>query len=83
MMAFPSMLINAAEKAAMKVPPDADDFLAKDYPHFAVFCALQLNRPVHHGEHWENAKIIAAVHEDKIMTNTLEDFLALGLRWQQ
>ena len=26
MMAFPSMLVDAAAQAGMKVPPDADDF---------------------------------------------------------
>lgn len=82
-MAYPSMLADAAEKAGMKVPPDPDDFVGKEYPRFAVFCTLQLNRRLNWGEHWDNAKVIAAVPDDKIMTSTLEDFLALGLRWQQ
>lgn len=91
MIAFPSMLIGAAELANMKIPPNADDYheggikqekLRQDFPHFYCFCVLQLGKPVrYHGEHWDNAKIIAAVPDDKIMTLKLEDFLDLGLNW--
>lgn len=60
MMAFPSMLVEAAEKAGMEVPenPDGGDF-QETHPHFHVFCTLQLGRPINWGEHWENAEIIA------------------------
>lgn len=82
MFAFPSMLVPAAEAAGMKVPPDPDKFDRNKYVHFAVFCTLRLCRPMQMGEHWENAKIIAAVHENDLKLMTLQDFLQLGLRWQ-
>lgn len=80
MIAFPKMLVQAAEKAGMKVPPDADNFDPEDFPHFHVFCVLQLARSVaYHGEHWHNAEVIAKVPVDRLKTMTLEDFLAEGL----
>jgi len=82
MMAFPSMLVGAAAKAGMKVPPDADDFDAAEFPHFAVFCNVQLCRPVRMGEHWDNAKVIAAIPDEKIMQVTLMEMIALGLEWR-
>ena len=85
MMAFPGMLVEAAKKANMKTPPDPDtiEYDAEEYPHFHCYCLLQLARPIRWGEHWDNAEIIAKIPADKIMTMTLEDFLALGLHWQQ
>jgi len=83
MMAFPGMLVGAAEKAGMKVPPDPDNFLAEEYLHFQVFCILQLWRPIKWGEHWENAEIIASIPEEELKTMTLEDFLDKGLHYQQ
>ena len=83
MMAFPGMLVDAAEEANMKVPPDTDEFEPLEYPHFHCFCLLQLGRAITWGEHWDNAKIIAAVSEDKIKTMSLEDFLTLGLSYTQ
>jgi hypothetical protein len=79
MIGFPEMLVAPAEKAGIKTPPDADNFDAKDFPHFAVFLNLQLGRrmptPV---SHWYNAKIIAAIPEDKIRTITTDEVLGLG-----
>ena len=80
-MAFPKMLRSAAEKAGMKVPPDTDHFDPKEFPHFQVYCNVQLCRPIRWGEHWENAEIIAAIPKDKIMSVTLTDLLALGLEF--
>ena len=58
MLAFPGMLVDAAEKAGMKVPQNADEdsWSGNEYPHFYVFCKLQLGRIMRPGEHWENAK---------------------------
>jgi hypothetical protein len=83
MIAFPAMLVDAAERAGMKVPPDPDAFDKSEFPHFACFCTLQLCRPTQHGEHWENAKVIARVPDAEITKLSLEDFLARGLRYQQ
>lgn len=76
------MLTAAAQLAGMKVPPDPDDFDPEKFPHFHVFCLLQLSRPVRvHGEHWNNAKVIADIPEDKLRTMTLGDFIEAGLEY--
>lgn len=82
MLAFPSMLVGAAEKAGMAVPPDPDNFVDKQYPHFAVFCNTQLARPMSDpSEHWHNAEVIASVPEDEIMRVTLLNLVKRGLRY--
>jgi hypothetical protein len=83
MMILESMLIDAAGKAGMKVPPDADEFDAAEFPHFRVFCNLQLCRPMKmDGEHFRNAEVIAQIPEERIKTMKLADFLAEGLEYQ-
>lgn len=83
MFAFPSMLTRAAEQAGMKAPSDedadSDNFNKEDYPHFWVFCLLQLNRPMQPGEHWDNAKVIAEIPEDKLKSMTPVDFVQAGV----
>lgn len=84
MIAFPAMLVPAAEAAKMKVPKDPEHFKVEKYPHFHVFCAVQLGRPVKfHGEHFDNAKIIAKISDEKIRKVTLADLLALGIHYCQ
>lgn len=84
MMAFPDMLVGAAEKAGMKVPPNPDDFDPKEYPHFQVFCNAQLCRRMSNmGEHWGNAKIIAAISDEDIFKVSLADLLEMGLSYAQ
>ena len=83
MIAFPSMLVEAAQQANMPVPPNPDQFeeVKDTYPHFYVYCLLQLSRPVRWGEHWDNAKVIADISVDNLKTMTLEDFIAKGLEY--
>jgi hypothetical protein len=92
MMAFEVMLVGAATEAGMKVPPegqlDQEDetkqFDKEEYPHFWVFCCLQLGRPMGSwSEHWDNAKIIADIPVEELKTMKLEDFLAKGLHYCQ
>lgn len=83
MMAFPCMLVKAAQQAGMKVPNDPDDFSAKEYPHFHVFCAIQLYRPMRAGEHWENAKIIASLSNERVLNITLGELLEQELMYSQ
>lgn len=83
MLIFPSSLIPAAKEVGMKYPKsDIDtgpyDFL--QFPHFRVYCNMQLCRPMVWGEHWGNAKIIAAIPEDKIRTITIDEIRALGFQ---
>lgn len=83
MMAFPSMLTEAAVQAGMKVPENPDDeFDREQFPHFAVFCVLQLGRPINWGEHWENAKVIMKFDEEMLKKAELSDFIERGLQFQ-
>ena len=80
MIAFAGMLVKPAEEAGMKVPPDPDKFNAKDYPHFDVFCKVQLGASLPSPTaHWDNAKIIAKVPNNEIMKVTFADLLQRGL----
>jgi len=82
MMAFPGMLATAAEKAGMKVPPDPDgEWKVEEYPHFNIFCVVQLGRRIRWGEHWDNAKVVAAIPEEKLATITLMDLIESGLEY--
>jgi len=72
------MLVEAAEKAGMKVPPDADSFDKKEFPHFDVFCYCQLARPMSPGAHWDNAKVIAKFTDKEIVKATVKDVIAAG-----
>lgn len=72
-----SMIAQAAADAGMEVP-DAD-FDVNKFPHFHVFCCAQLCRPlVNWGEHWENAKVVAAIDERKIRSICLQDLINEG-----
>lgn len=82
MMTFPGMIAEAAQRAGMKTPPDPDDKWNPDeFPHFQIFCNIQLARPITWGEHWHNAKVIAAIPENKLKTITLDDLIAKGLQF--
>lgn len=80
MFAFPSMLLPMAEKAGIATPADPDaNYDMRDYPHFAVFCLMQLGTPfpdIH--TVWENAEIIASVPDDHIMKVTAQELLDNG-----
>jgi hypothetical protein len=82
MLAFPRMLTNAAIEAGMKTPENPDDFDHHEFPHFAVFCSAQLCRTMSSpNEHWDNAKVIVKIPDDKIKEITLEELLAKGLQF--
>jgi len=78
MLIFPGMLVSAAEKVGMAVPPDPEEFVTEEYPHFRVFCNAQLGRAMNPGEHWDNAEIIAKIPDDEILKVTLEGLIAKG-----
>lgn len=86
MIVFEGLIAVAAKKAGMKTPPEEQldvkvgGWDKKDYPHFFVFCNLQLGRSMSSpNQHWENAKVIAAIPEEKLKTMTVEDFVAAGV----
>ncbi len=82
MIVYPGMLVTAAEQAGMKVPPNPDGEWSKDeYPHFNIFCLVQLGRRIRWGEHWDNAKVVAAIPDDKINSVTLMDLIQAGLEY--
>lgn len=82
MILYPGMLVSAAEKAGMKVPPNPDGEWNKDeYPHFNIYCLVQLARPIRWGEHWDNAKVVAAIPNDKLDSVTLQDLIENGLEF--
>lgn len=83
MMAFAGMLVGAAKQAGMKTPEDPDEgFDPKEYPHFDIFCTVQLGRAIRWGEHWDNAKVVARIPNEKLDTVTLQDLLNDGLEFQ-
>lgn len=83
MMAFPSMLTIHAEDAGIQVPTfegEDDEYDKNQYPHFHVFCTVQLGRAMDWDEPWHNAPIIAAIPDDKIRTITIDELRELGIR---
>lgn len=78
MLIFESQLLGAAKGAGMRVPDDTENFSIHDYPHFKVFCCTQLQRPMVHGEHWDNAKVIMKFSEDEIKLVSLHDLIQKG-----
>lgn len=84
MLCFPSMLVQAAKDAGMKVPEidvDNEEYDREQFPHWWVFCVLQLDTAMSAGAHWENAKVVAAIPEDEIRQTTLETIEAKGWRF--
>lgn len=78
------MLIHAAQEAGMSVPEDADNFSAEHFPHFNVFCNMQLGAAMPYpGCHFDNAKIIKDIPDDKILTVKVSDIIALGFHYSQ
>lgn len=78
MIVSPHAIAPAAIEAEMKVPDDPMTYDPVEYPHWHVYCCVQLGVPVQWGNHWENAKIIAKIPDDKILTVTMADLVALG-----
>ncbi|RJQ30280.1 hypothetical protein C4565_00415 [Candidatus Parcubacteria bacterium] len=76
---FPEMLVEPAKKAGMKVPKDVDNYDQEKYPHFFVYCTMQLGTPMPFpGCHWDNAKIVASIPVDKIKKVTVFDLKEMG-----
>lgn len=84
MILFAGMLIPAAVDAGMKVPAQEDldeenlEVLRDEFPHFYVFCQMQLARRMYPGESFANATIIAKIPEKKIRKVTFQDLAKLG-----
>lgn len=80
MLAFPSMIEPCAEKAGLLVPPDLDEYDAAKFPHWYVFCAVQLGAAMPHpSAHWDNAEVIATFDDAGIRAATYDDLVKAGL----
>jgi hypothetical protein len=80
MIAFEGLLIPHAEAAGMKVPPNPEEFDAAQYPHFRVFCNVQIGSPMPSPTApSENARVIAKLTKAEVQTVTLERLVDLGL----
>ena len=80
MIAFPGLLLSPAEEAGLKVPEDPEDFDSEEFPHFQVFLKVQLGAPMPNpAAHWENAKVVAKVPDDRIHLVTYKELLDAGL----
>lgn len=82
MMLYPGMLVAAAEQAGMEVPADPDHYDATKYPHFDIFCILQLGRSIRWGEHWDNAKVLASIPIEKLNLMTIDQLIEMGFEYR-
>jgi hypothetical protein len=81
MVGLPEMLTAPAEEAGIKVPPNLDYYMANEYPHWEVFCTVQLGAPMPCPTAlWDNAHIIAKIPQDKICLVTLEELIKMGIK---
>lgn len=96
MLSVPSQLLEAARAAGMRVPPhgvlyaamgrqfmvDVDTgFDVNEYPHFAVFCSVQLWRDTNGRSHWENAKVVAEIPLRRVWQVDLKALMREGLEY--
>ncbi len=83
MLAFPSMLLDAADAAGIKHPPenevDNESYNRLEYPHWHVLCLTQLSRPMSHGEHFDSAKMLAKIPVDELKRMTADDLRKAGV----
>lgn len=79
MKAFPEMIAPAAGEAKIKMPPDLENYDKEQYPHWFVFCQLQLGSPMPYPSvDWDNAKVIASLSSEEILKVTPEELVAKG-----
>jgi len=89
---FPMMIAGVASESGIKTPNfatkrsgsgDPNDFDANEYPHFHVFCEVTLGKPIN-ASSWDmwathNAKVIAALSEERVKAVTYGDLVDMGL----
>lgn len=67
MIAAAFMLVSAAKKAGIKVPPDPENYSIDEYPHWHVYAYMQVGAPMPDSSaHWSNAEVVAAIPNDRI-----------------
>lgn len=81
MIALAEMLVEPAKKAGMRVPRDIHKCDKRKYPHWHVFCVVQLGRfmpsPT---SHWQNAEVIAKIPDARIRRMSLAELVAAGVQ---
>ncbi len=81
MLAFKGMLVEPGKRAGISVPDDLDNYDKGDYPHWEVFCRIQLGASMPTAiAHWDNAKIIASISDNDITKITYEQLEELGIQ---
>lgn len=81
MKAFPVMIAAAAAEAGIKLPPDLEDYDKARYPHWFVFCHMQLGSPMPYPDvDWDNAKVVVAFNDSEILKVTPGQLDAKGFR---
>ena len=81
MLAYAEMLVSAAKAANITVPDDVEKYDPQKFPHWHVFCTIQLGAPMPHPTaHWENARVIGQIPEGSIRTTTFEQLKELGIQ---
>ena len=81
MLMLPYMLTSAAEQVGIPVPEgdlDNPDTYRNSHPQFFVLCMTQLCRPMVPGEHFENAKALAAIPIEEMKAMTASELQARG-----
>lgn len=77
------MLVAPALKAGIKVPPlkEIDSFDEASYPHFALFCMIQIGRPLRTWkEQYYNAQLISKLSTKDIFELDAERLSKLDLK---
>lgn len=81
MIAYPELLVGPAEEAGIKVPPDVENYNDSQFPHWHMFCLIQLGSPMPHWTaHWENAKVISKIPEADLKKITFDDLESMGIQ---
>lgn len=81
MIAYPEMLVGPAEEAGIKVPSDVENYNVSQFPHWHMFCLIQLGAPMPHWTaHWENAKVISQIPETDLKKITFDDLESMGIQ---
>lgn len=75
MIAFPGLLVNPAKEAGIEVPPDDEvksgEYDVEKFLRWHIFATCQLGTPMPSpSSHWDNAKVVAALPEDRLKTIT-------------
>lgn len=88
MIAEPALLRKPAEEALISVPPDLEKYDPEQYPHWDVFCIMQLGTPLPDwSAHFHNAEVIARIADDEIYHITRDDILKrgfkIGFTWEE